>query len=189
MEKLWRSSIPRYSYRVLLKIFPEAKKIIPAKIDEWREELKGLRNDTKNILQNAKQKAGKDYWFIREYVRIFFVPEIIEAERQMKRLEFLDRIAKGKTSGRETHFAENLERARNYPIEEIARQSGLMSSVQRNNKILCPFHEEKTPSCHLYIESRTFHCFGCGEHGDNIKLTEKIYGLDFKEAVELLANL
>src|SRR5262249_2376559 len=33
-----------------------------------------------------------------------------------------------------------------------------------SGKILCPFHEEKTPSCHLY-EDGHYHCFGCNAHG------------------------
>jgi DNA polymerase I-like protein with 3'-5' exonuclease and polymerase domains len=31
-------------------------------------------------------------------------------------------------------------------------------------KILCPFHEEKTPSCHIYADGH-YHCFGCSAHG------------------------
>jgi DNA polymerase I-like protein with 3'-5' exonuclease and polymerase domains len=31
-------------------------------------------------------------------------------------------------------------------------------------KILCPFHEEKTPSCHLYADGH-YYCFGCKAHG------------------------
>jgi hypothetical protein len=31
-------------------------------------------------------------------------------------------------------------------------------------KILCPFHEEKTPSCYIYADGH-YHCFGCGAHG------------------------
>jgi Toprim domain-containing protein/CHC2-type zinc finger protein len=32
------------------------------------------------------------------------------------------------------------------------------------DKILCPFHEEKTPSCFIYADGH-YHCFGCGAHG------------------------
>ncbi len=31
--------------------------------------------------------------------------------------------------------------------------------------ILCPFHKEKTPSCVLNTEKKTFYCFGCEKHG------------------------
>jgi DNA polymerase I-like protein with 3'-5' exonuclease and polymerase domains len=33
-----------------------------------------------------------------------------------------------------------------------------------DGKILCPFHQEKTPSCQLYADGH-YHCFGCGAHG------------------------
>jgi DNA polymerase len=34
----------------------------------------------------------------------------------------------------------------------------------RGEKINCPFHDDRTPSCHLYADGH-FHCFGCGAHG------------------------
>jgi DNA primase len=32
-------------------------------------------------------------------------------------------------------------------------------------KILCPFHEEKTPSCCVNLDTQTYICFGCGKQG------------------------
>lgn len=49
---------------------------------------------------------------------------------------------------------------------------------------LCPFHNEKTPSMKLY--ENNFHCFGCGEHGDMIDFTAKIFGISSVEAVKRL---
>ncbi len=42
----------------------------------------------------------------------------------------------------------------------------------RKDTALCPFHNEKTGSLKLYHDH--FYCFGCGEHGDVIKLTGKL---------------
>ena len=53
---------------------------------------------------------------------------------------------------------------------------------------LCPFHNEKTPSFTVNDQKGFFHCFGCQEHGDIIGFTMKTQGLEFKEAVEQLAN-
>lgn len=53
---------------------------------------------------------------------------------------------------------------------------------------LCPFHNEKTPSFTVNDVKGFYHCFGCGEHGDIISFVMKTQGLDFKEAVEGLAN-
>ena len=38
---------------------------------------------------------------------------------------------------------------------------------------LCPFHSEKTPSFHVYTDTQSFYCFGCGAGGDVITFTKK----------------
>jgi len=55
-------------------------------------------------------------------------------------------------------------------------------------KACCPFHNEKTPSFSINPERGFAYCFGCHEHGDVIKLYEKLEGVDFKEAVKALAD-
>lgn len=56
-----------------------------------------------------------------------------------------------------------------------------------DNKICCPFHGEKTPSLIFNRAKQTFHCFGCGEHGDVIDFTQKLHDIDFFEALEMLS--
>jgi DNA primase len=53
---------------------------------------------------------------------------------------------------------------------------------------LCPFHEERTPSFSVEPQEKLYHCFGCGVGGDVIKFIEEKDGLNFAEAVELLAD-
>lgn len=53
---------------------------------------------------------------------------------------------------------------------------------------LCPFHEERTPSFSVNQELNLFHCFGCQESGDAIGFIQKTEAMDFREAVELLAD-
>ncbi len=43
----------------------------------------------------------------------------------------------------------------------------------KNNHIKCPFHSDDKPSCKIYPETNTFHCFGCGATGDQIEFIEK----------------
>jgi DNA primase len=56
------------------------------------------------------------------------------------------------------------------------------------HKGLCPFHAEKTPSFIVTPERETWHCFGCGEHGDIFTFVMRRDGLDFREALERLAE-
>ncbi|HEX5593927.1 MAG TPA: DNA primase [Solirubrobacterales bacterium] len=53
---------------------------------------------------------------------------------------------------------------------------------------LCPFHEERTPSFSVEPTEKLYHCFGCGVGGDVIKFIEEKDGLNFTEAVEMLAD-
>src|SRR2546421_11085636 len=53
---------------------------------------------------------------------------------------------------------------------------------------LCPFHDERTPSFSVNAEHKLYHCFGCGESGDAIRFVEATEGLDFRGAVERLAD-
>jgi DNA primase len=53
---------------------------------------------------------------------------------------------------------------------------------------LCPFHDERTPSFSVEPQEKLYHCFGCGVGGDVIKFIEEKDGLNFAEAVELLAD-
>ena len=53
---------------------------------------------------------------------------------------------------------------------------------------LCPFHKEKTPSFHVSRDKQLFHCFGCGASGNLAQFVMRVEGLDFLEALKLLAE-
>ena len=53
---------------------------------------------------------------------------------------------------------------------------------------LCPFHSEKTPSCHIYSDTQSFYCFGCGAGGSVIQFIMLMEHLDFQESVRFLAQ-
>jgi DNA primase len=53
-----------------------------------------------------------------------------------------------------------------------------------NNEILCPFHSEKTPSCHIWDDH--FKCFGCGKYGDVISFVRDYFNLSFQDALAKL---
>ncbi len=53
----------------------------------------------------------------------------------------------------------------------------------RSNHIKCPFHEDDKPSCRIYPETNTFHCFGCNATGDQIEFIEKYEKCSKHEAI------
>jgi DNA primase len=53
---------------------------------------------------------------------------------------------------------------------------------------LCPFHDERTPSFHVRPDAKHYHCFGCQVSGDPFDFVMNTEGLDFKSALEALAD-
>lgn len=72
------------------------------------------------------------------------------------------------------------------PVEVIGKRVQLRQVGNRHTG-LCPFHEEKTPSFHVYPNG--YHCFGCGAHGTSLGFLMEMDGLSFPEAVEALADI
>ncbi len=53
---------------------------------------------------------------------------------------------------------------------------------------LCPFHDDKNPSMYVVPAKQIFHCFVCGAGGDAFTFVRRHMGLEFREALELLAQ-
>ena len=56
----------------------------------------------------------------------------------------------------------------------------------RNNKICCPIHKERTPSLSLDVKRNKWHCFGCGCGGDAIDFISQLKGFNYIEACKYL---
>ncbi len=83
----------------------------------------------------------------------------------------------------------DVERVRNASdIVALVSERVSLKPSGRNFKGLCPFHPEKTPSFYVYPDSRSFYCFGCHASGDVFDWVEKTYGVDFGEALKILAQ-
>ena len=70
------------------------------------------------------------------------------------------------------------------PIRRVVEQYGY--HVDPAGKMLCPFHQEKTPSFKIYDGDRGYHCFGCGKSGDVLSFVRELTGLPFPDVVKAL---
>ena len=75
------------------------------------------------------------------------------------------------------------------PIEEVVAEYVQLHSSGKNLVGHCPFHDDRVPSFTLYLQSGTYHCFGCRAHGDIIDFVRAMENLGFGEALEVLDTL
>ena len=72
--------------------------------------------------------------------------------------------------------------------ELVGARTELKASGPRRLTGLCPFHDERTPSFGIDPVEKLYHCFGCGVGGDVFAFVMGTEGVDFGEALELLAD-
>jgi DNA primase len=54
----------------------------------------------------------------------------------------------------------------------VALHYGHTNKQKEKEKICCPFHADDTPSLLLDYSTDTYHCFGCGAHGDAMEYVQ-----------------
>ena len=74
-------------------------------------------------------------------------------------------------------------------ILEVVGQRVQLQRSGRSYKGNCPFHQERTPSFHVFPERQSWRCFGaCATGGDAITFVMRTENLEFGEALRELAR-
>lgn len=186
LESVWRKTLPKPNDSIWIETFPEAKEIIPLKIQEWQELYDRLATIVKQKLTGLRQIAKDDfsYWFFREWIKISEGNELSKIKKHIKRLRWL--IVDKRKLNSKSITQDDIQRAKEVSLVDIAESDIRLRKSGRTYSGLCPFHQEKSPSFVIYPESNTFVCFGCQKKGDVITYLMDTRKLTFIEAVRWL---
>ena len=138
-----------------------------------------IRITERNYKGNSLEK-----WFCLEYANAEYEERHFVSKWQRYWLELWDKVNDNPIKTKTVRQSLNLERAREYPIENLYQDELRRVGGRLTGK--CPFHEERTASFFIFKDNK-FRCFGCQENGDSIDYVMKTRNYSFAEAVRNLS--
>ncbi len=73
-------------------------------------------------------------------------------------------------------------------IVDLIGQRVKLKKTGRTYSGCCPFHQEKSPSFHVYRDKQYYHCFGCQANGNAIRFLMDIDNRNFIDVMKDLAS-
>lgn len=179
---------PRPTQAEVFEAFPEAAEIIPALLTELNENRDAITTEIKvqltaiNLLTDESSR-----FFHRTWLKVTLGEDLVKLDRKIARLSRQLNMLRGVPSKPGQLTDQMIEEARNVPIESLLDQQ-----FRHNGRTLiglCPLHDERSPSFHIYPKENRAWCYGCNQGGDSINLTMLMHGYNFREAVKFLAGV
>ena len=180
LRRYWKANPPKTSYsaKQWIELYPELKSDFNRLLLESESKQGKLIGLIKRKLKNSKTLKSPYDLIEKELITEVEGKDLVETENRINwfRLGLLvKKTATGLTE-------DQIQTAREYPVVD------LIESKRIKDSFCCPFHEEKTPSFHVYKDNH-WYCFGCGKHGQNaIDFVVEKQKLTFTEAVRFLGG-
>jgi len=171
LEIEWRSFQPHYSSRELLEIFPEAESYLRDRLMRYNRYLKSVARIVKKQLKHIARYKGFQKYFWEEIIRMEDGDLLNLCQKEIERIQnFFRKEIPGQITDAD------IQRAREYPLKQLLGTT--------KDKVLCPHHKEKNPSC--FLKNNFGYCFSCGYTFDSIKYLQDRENIGFVEAVKRL---
>ena len=186
-ETMKKFSIPQQLLQA-----PEIQEHLKDCILSYAERIEALKQERDEYIENSLEFSeledfAKEYRLFAFRVRTQDILPVLE--RQLRNMCWELRKAQGKLDSNS-----RWQEAYRYATEEVTITNVIQTLVgipehKTKRAILCPFHDEKTPSFKIYPKTNSYCCFGCQKSGKPVNFVMELKNCNFKEAVHLLANI
>jgi hypothetical protein len=164
------------NFHELPEIYPAAKKYLLKKQKDLKKDLSDISKksiELQNTLYNKREKLIREKFFLDKHKQNK-IYKLNNVERYLKLYNIDKRHIKSGLL--------NKEKAKAVLITDYIE-------FNRSGFAPCIWHKESNSSMKYYKNSNTCYCFGCGKYGDVISVVQKLYNLDFKQAIIFLTKI
>lgn len=173
-NQTWKKYTPEDWIRMFPEMKSHVKELLNQKIEQ-KERIQKLYDLTESTFsQKLDERLFEESWFDETLGKT--IQSIDKKINTYQRMLVTD---KPSYSNRITD--DDIRRAKEVPM------ASLIDRPIKRGQILCPFHEEKTPSCRIYSDH--LHCYGCGKSLDTIGYIMELRGLSFIDSVKYLCKI
>jgi len=195
LEKVWRNSLPHFSFQELMAIFPEAvkpaRKSIKLKIKFYKKEIAQINGDQEEFYNNVICKAHfKDQNYLKELSEESKDRLVKKFEKKIRTYQFqLSYLNQLEGKSNKDIIGGGVDEADIARAKEVPIQNFFMDKLNERGLLLtgkCPFHNENNDSFTIYKKQNSFYCYGCKVGGSVIDFIMLQQNIDFLSAVKFL---
>jgi hypothetical protein len=177
------NQLPALSDKELLEVFPQARQIVPALIEELGQQKNSLLDAIINLNASVNNESEDESYryFWKSWLITPVRDELKLVDQKLTRLRRLLRVIEGRPLPKGALEPSLILAAKQVPLEALLEQP-----FKRTGQMLvglCPFQEERTPSFYIYTNTNRCWCFGCNQGGNTVDTYMKLHDCNFKEAV------
>lgn len=168
----------KYTPEDWIRLFPEMKSHVKELLNQKIEQKEGIQKlydlTESTFSQKLNERLFEEAWFDETLGKtIQSIDKKINTYQRM--------LATDKPLNTNKITDDDIRRAKEVPM------ASLIDRPIKRGQILCPFHEEKTPSCRIYSDH--LYCYGCGKSLDTIGYIMESQGLSFIDSVKYLCKI
>lgn len=175
LETQWKTSLKEYTFRQLIEIFPDAAEDI---LEMYKQDIIKANELEIHYQNKLADVLLRHRWFWQWAWNLLYIEPLREDKEEKIRI-LSDSLREDKETDILNINDQDILKAKDRPLTDFIK-------FNRQGYASCIWHNDKVPSMYYYKKSNRVYCFSCNQYGDTINIIQKLYNVNFKDAVKFL---